>query len=261
MSHRRFEQEKRVRGALERDEFFLEYQPEVDVATGKVVTVEALIRWRDPGSGVVAPNEFMPLAEETGTAGAINAWVLDRAMRDMKSWRKHLKLSVNLSARQLQQHDVVEEVARALQTHSIAPARLRLEIPEPTLMQDSEAAHRALRALQELGVEIAIDNFGTGYSSLGLLRGLPVTVVKIDRSLVSACSSKKECAAIVQAACTMAKALGIRVVAEGVETEEQRRAVATLGCDGVQGYLVAPPMDAPGIAAITDAVDEQTFFA
>jgi diguanylate cyclase (GGDEF)-like protein/PAS domain S-box-containing protein len=261
MSQRRVEQEKRVRLALERDEFFLEYQPEVDLKTRKVAAVEALLRWRDPAGGVVLPPEFMPLAEEAGTAVAIGTWVLDRALGDLKGWGKNVKLSVNVSARQLQQHDLADEISRLLLVHGIAPQRLRLEISEPTLMQDAESTHQAIRALAVVGVELAIDNFGTGYSSLGLLRGLPVKVVKIDRSLVSACTVKRECAAIVQAASTLSKAMGIRVVAEGVETEEQRSQVQAIGCEAIQGYLVSRPVDASGIAAMTNAVAEHTFFA
>jgi EAL domain-containing protein (putative c-di-GMP-specific phosphodiesterase class I) len=214
--------------------------------------------------GVVMPSDFMPLAEETGTVSAIGVWVLDCALRDLKSWQGQgveLKVSVNMSARQLQAHDLLEEVARLLDLYGIEPRRLRLEITEPTLMQESEVAHRAIRALHTLGVELAIDNFGTGYSSLGLVRGLPIQVVKIDRSLVSSCITRRECAAMVQAAVAMAKVLGIRVVASGVETEEQRSAMRALGCDAIQGYLVARPMEASGVAAITSAVAEQTFVA
>ncbi|MGZ5685952.1 MAG: putative bifunctional diguanylate cyclase/phosphodiesterase, partial [Usitatibacter sp.] len=264
LSTRRVEQERRVRLALERDEFFLEYQPEVDFATGRVTAVEALLRWRDPVNGVVMPLDFLPIAEETGTVTAIGIWVLDRALADLKGWQEgglELMLAVNLSPRQLQQHDLPEEVSRLLAAHGIAPECLRLEITEPTLMLESEAAHRAILAMKALGVEMAIDNFGTGYSSLGLMRGLPIQVVKIDRSLVSSCVTKRECGAIVQAAVAMSTVLGIRVVAAGVETEEQRRAMKAYGCDAIQGYLVARPMPASGVAAITSAVAEQTFFA
>ena len=253
MSQHRAEQERRVRGAIERSEFFLEYQPEIDLATGKVVAVEALLRWRDPLSGVVMPSEFMPLAEETGTVTAIGTWVLDRGLRDLKSWQAagvDLMLAVNLSGREIQQHDLVDEVKGMLDRHGVAPARLRLEIKENTLMGDSEAVHRTVRALRAMGVEIAIDNFGSAYSSLGLVRGLPVQVVKIDRTLISACPAKKECAAIVHAAASMARVMGIRVVAEGVETEEQRRQVLSLGCDAAQGYLFAHPVDASRVALL-----------
>jgi len=264
LSHTRFEQEKRIRVALELDQFFLEYQPEIDIETGRPVAVEALLRWNDPVEGVVQPSAFMPLAEETGTILAIGSWVLERGIGDLRAWRDQgldLKLAVNLSARQLAHQDLVEEIARLLQHHGVEPKYLRLEITEPALMQDSEAAHATVRAFRTLGVEMAIDNFGTGYSSLGLVRGLPVQVVKIDKSLVSYCTSKRECAAIVQAASAMSRVLGIRVVAEGVETEEQRASIIALGCDAMQGYLVGRPMDAAGIAAITRAAAEHTLFA
>jgi EAL domain-containing protein (putative c-di-GMP-specific phosphodiesterase class I) len=139
--------------------------------------------------------------------------------------------------------------------------RLRLEITEATLMQEPEMVQQSLIAVRALGVEIAIDDFGIGYSALGLMRGLPVNVVKIDKSLVSSCTNRRECAAIVQAASALSRALGMRLVAAGVETEEQRQHVRSLGCDGMQGYLVARPTDAAGIAAMTRAAAEQTLFA
>ena len=265
LSHHRYEQEKRVRGAIERAEFFLEYQPEYDFATGAVTAVEALLRWRDPEAGVVLPPQFMPLAEETGNGAAIGEWVLDQALSDLARWHGGglaVMLAVNLSARQLQQPDFVEKAQALLARHAIEPRWLRLEINEPALMNDSEAAHRSLRDLRALGVEIAIDDFGAGYSSLGLLRGLPIQVVKIDRSLVSTCLTQRECAAIVHAASAMSRAMGIRVIAEGVETVEQLRAMRSLGCDGGQGHLFARPQDyASTTEAITRAVAEQTFTA
>ena len=261
MSHRRSEQEKRVRGALDRNEFFVEYQPEVDIDSGRIVAVEALVRWRDPATGVVNPGDFLPLAEETGAANAIGAWVLDTALADLVTWRDDIKLSVNLSARQLQHGELAEEVGKLLAAHGVPAARLRLEVTEPTLMLDNETAQRSMHALKALGVQMAIDNFGTGNASLGLLRGLPVQLVKIDRSLVSACATQLECAAIVQAAASMSKVLGLRVIAEGVETEEQRALMQKLGCEGMQGYLVSRPLPAAGIAAFSGAVAEQTFVA
>lgn len=261
LSLHRSEQEKRVRGAIERDEFFLEYQPEFDLASGKVAAVEALLRWRDPVSGVVMPSDFMPLAEETGTVTAIGVWVLDRALRDLKVWQAgglDVMLAVNLSARQIQQHDLIDELQRLLGLHGVAATRLRLEIKELTLMGYSEAVQRTVRELTTMGVQIAIDNFGSGYSSLGLVRGLPVQVVKIDRSLVSSCPSKRECAAIVHAASSMANVMGIRVVAEGVETEEQRRMVIQLGCQGAQGFLFARPLDTSRVLLLKDEVATTT---
>jgi EAL domain-containing protein (putative c-di-GMP-specific phosphodiesterase class I) len=190
--------------------------------------------------------------------------VLQRALRDLRRWRDaglDIKVAVNLSARQLQQPDLPADLARLLEESRIEPQRLRLEITEPVLTQDSEASGRALRALSQLGVELAIDNFGTGYSSLGLVRGLPVRVVKIDKSLVSHCPAKRECAALVQAAAAMSRALGIRVVAEGVETAEQLESVRALGCDALQGYYLGRPTDADGIAATMRAAAEQTLLA
>jgi EAL domain-containing protein (putative c-di-GMP-specific phosphodiesterase class I) len=264
MSQSRFQRQKRIDGALGREEFFLLYQPEVDLATGRVTAVEALLRWRDPALGVVQPAEFLPLVEESGTIGTLGRWILDRALRDLRAWHDaglKVVLAVNVSARQLQHEELVDEVFQALHLQRIDARFLRLEITETALMADSDATHRVLRALRGMGVQLAIDDFGTGYSSLGLVRGLPVQVLKIDRTLVSACTRSRECAAIVQAASAMTRALGIALVAEGVETEEQRGLMQALGCDGMQGYLAARPVEAAGIAAITRAAAEQTFLA
>jgi predicted signal transduction protein with EAL and GGDEF domain len=248
LSRDRMIQESRVRSALERDEFFICYQPEIELATGRTVALEALIRWRDPEAGVVLPAEFLPLAEENGSVIAIGRWVFDRALADLKLWKARgidAPLAVNLSARQLQHPDLVNEIFRALQANGVEPSSLRLEIPESALIDASDTTHRTLRALRGMGIRLAIDDFGTGYSSLGLVRGLPVDVVKIDRSLVSACVSQKECAAIVEATAAMSRALGIHLVAEGVETEEQRTTMAALGCDAAHGQLLGAPLEAP----------------
>ncbi|HET7547679.1 MAG TPA: EAL domain-containing protein [Usitatibacter sp.] len=250
ISHRRLALERRVREALEREELFIEYQPEVDLASGRIVAAEALLRWNDPQGGVSTPPEFMPVAEETGIAPAIGAWVLERVLSDARAWHERgvpLAVGVNLSARQLQQPDLAEQVGRALEAHRMPAAMLRLEIAEPVLMEGEDAAHRTLRGLEALGVQMAIDNFGSGFSSLGLVRGLPFGVVKIDRSLVSSCPVRRECAAIVQATTAMAHALGLRVVAQGVESEEQRAQMAALGCDAAQGHYFAEPMQAGAI--------------
>jgi diguanylate cyclase (GGDEF)-like protein/PAS domain S-box-containing protein len=264
LSRQRLAQEQRIRGAIERNELFLEYQPEVDAVTGKLLAVEALLRWRDPEAGVVLPTVFMPLAEDSGAAHAISLWVLDQGLTDLRRWKEEgheITLAINLSARQLQQAELPDEVGRLLGAHGVDPRWLRLEITEPTLMTDSEATARAVLAFRARGCEIAIDNFGTGYSSLGLVRGLPIQVVKIDKSLVSYCPNKRECAAIVQACSAISRTLGIRVVAEGVETAEQLETVRALGCDAVQGYYLARPSDAAGIAATMRAAAEQTLLA
>jgi diguanylate cyclase (GGDEF)-like protein/PAS domain S-box-containing protein len=250
MSLERAGLEKRVRAALDNGEFFLQYQPEIELATGKLRAVEALVRWKDPASGVVMPGGFLPLAEENGTIIPIGHWVLERALEDMKGWQEvgiDITVSVNLSARQLQQSELPDAVFAALQRHGIAAQKLRFEMAETALLADSDVAGRTVRALQAIGVEIAIDNFGSGYSSLGLVRGFSATAVKIDKSLVSSCTNKRECAAIVQAVSAMAKTLGLTVIAAGVETEEERRIVQSLGCERAQGMLVGKPMDWAGV--------------
>ncbi|MGZ5037005.1 MAG: putative bifunctional diguanylate cyclase/phosphodiesterase [Usitatibacter sp.] len=248
--------EERVRTALDNDQFFLHYLPEVDIASGELKAVEALLRWRDPASGVVMPADFLPLAEENGSIIAIGGWVLQRALADLKAWQElgiDLQLSLNISSRQLQHHDFVGEIAEALKKHAIEPSRLRVEIAEPALMHESDAADRAMRALQTAGVHTAIDNFGTGYSSLGLVRGFAVHAVKIDKSLVSSCPNKRECAAIVGAVGALAKNLGLIVIASGVETEEEKKTVASLGCDRAQGMLVGRAGEWAHIAALAGA--------
>jgi len=252
LTMQRAELELRVRQALERQEFFLHYQPEVSLATGRIEAVEALLRWKDPESGVVLPAGFLPSAEENGTIVAIGDWVLDRALGDLASWRERgmdLTVSINLSARQLFQADIAARLERAIRTHDVPPSLVRVEMPETALMAESDKTDRAVRTLQRLGVQVAIDNFGTGYSSLGLVRGFSVNAVKIDRSLVSSCENKRECAAIVQAVGSMAKSLGIVVIASGVETEEERRMVASLGCDRAQGVYIGKPVEWSAIAA------------
>ena len=264
LSRHRLEQERRIRGAIERDEFFLEYQPEIDAVTGKVVAVEALLRWRDPEDGILAPPVFMPLAEETGTALDVGLWVLDRALADLRGWQAQgvdVTVAVNFSMRQLQQPELTEAAAALFQKHAVPPSSVRIEVQEPTLLQDSDTIPRAILAFRALGCEIAIDNFGTGYSSLGLVRGIPVQVVKIDKSLVSYCPNKRECAAIVQACSAISRNLGIRVVAEGIETEEQLATMRSLGCDSLQGYYVSRPVEAAAIAATMRAAAAHTLLA
>jgi diguanylate cyclase (GGDEF)-like protein len=246
LGNQRLQREKQVRDALTNGELFLHYEPEIEFDTGRFVAMEALLRWRDPGSGVVLAPDFLPLAEESGTINAVGHWALERSLADLKSWREQgleVMVTLNVAARQLQQHDFPQEVQKALDDSGVPARLLRLEVTEVTLMQDSDVANRAIKTLRNLGVEIAIDDFGTGYSSLGLVRGLPIQVVKIDKSLVSSCVNKKECSAIVQATSAMARALGIRLVAEGIETEEQKRLMKSLGCDAGQGHLFSSPIE------------------
>jgi EAL domain-containing protein (putative c-di-GMP-specific phosphodiesterase class I) len=255
LTRQRFEMEKRVRGALARDEFFLQYQPEVDLATGRVASVEALLRWRDPAVGIVNPSEFLPHAEETGAILAIGVWVLERALSDLESWRQQgfdFTLSLNLSARQLQDNELVNQVFQALQAHHIAPRNLRLEVTEATLLRDATASERTLRALRGLGVELVLDDFGIDNASLGLLRRFPIQSVKLDRSLVTTSPQKRDSTAVIQAVVAMSRTLEITVVAEGVENEEQRRQVISLGCNAAQGFLYGKPVDAVKVPRFVD---------
>jgi diguanylate cyclase (GGDEF)-like protein/PAS domain S-box-containing protein len=253
----RFDLEARLRGAIERDELCLQYQPVVDLATGEIRNLEALIRWNDPKSGLIMPGEFIPIAEETGAILAIGRWVLERACRDLKGWDEmglpHLSVAVNVSARQVLHHALVNEVFEALQQNGISPDRLELEITESMMMHDPAGAERALRSLKGLGVRLAVDDFGTGYSSLSLVRRFPFDTVKIDRSFVSGCPEDSESMAIVQSVATLARLLGLAVIAEGVETSPQRLAVAAAGCPFAQGYLFSRPVDVARVPEIARA--------
>jgi diguanylate cyclase (GGDEF)-like protein/PAS domain S-box-containing protein len=247
LTQQRFEIEKRLRGAVERDELFLQYQPEVDLASGRVVSVEALLRWRDPESGVLTPSEFLPHAEETGAVLALGRWVLEHALADLASWRAQgfdFTLSMNLSARQLQDHELVNHVFQALQAHRVAPRKLRMEVTEAAILRDPAMADRTLRALRGLGVELVLDDFGSDNAALSILGGHPFTSVKIDRSVVASSPQQRESTALIQAVVAVARTLELTVVAEGVENDEQRRQVASLGCHAAQGYLFGKPVDA-----------------
>jgi diguanylate cyclase (GGDEF)-like protein/PAS domain S-box-containing protein len=248
--------EKRLRSALENQEFFLQYQPEIDIATGALKAVEALLGWRDGETGAIMPADFLPLAEENGSIVQIGDWVLQRALADLKAWQAlglDLQLALIISARQLQHQDLVSDISQGLKDHVIEGSRVRIGISEPALLQESDAAERTLRSLRALGLQTAIDNFGTGYSSLGLVRAFAVHAVKIDRSLVISCPNKRECAAIVAAVATLAKNLGLTVIAGGVETEQEKALVASLGCDRAQGPLISRPLDWAQIAALAGA--------
>jgi predicted signal transduction protein with EAL and GGDEF domain len=248
--------EKRLRRALENQEFFLKYQPEVEIATGALKVVEAQLGWRDAETGAIMPADFLPLAEENGSIIQIGDWVLRRALADLKAWQQlgvEVQLALTLSARQLQHQDLVLDVSRALQDHAIEGSRVRIGVSEPALLQGSDGAERALRSLRVLGVQTAINNFGTGYSSLGFVRRFAVHAVNIDKSLVSGCHTKRESAAIIGAVCVLARNLGLIVVASGVDTEEEKAVVAALGCDRAQGALVSRSLDWTQIAALAGA--------
>jgi EAL domain-containing protein (putative c-di-GMP-specific phosphodiesterase class I) len=233
--------------ALERGELRLHYQPIVSLEAGRITGFEALVRWQHPQRGLVQPDDFVGLAEETGLVVPIGSWVLEEACRQAAQWRdrgSELSISVNLSPRQLAEPGLTDDVARVLHLTGIDPEVLWLEITESTLMRDAETAVRTLGSLRALGVGLAVDDFGTGYSSMSYLKRFPVQALKVDRTFVDGLGRDPEDSAICTAVVTLAHALGLRAVAEGVETAEQLAELRTLGCELAQGYLFGRPAPA-----------------
>jgi diguanylate cyclase (GGDEF)-like protein/PAS domain S-box-containing protein len=246
-----------LRRALERDEFELHYQPQVDIATGTVVGVEALLRWQPQGGPMVPPADFIPLAEQTGLIVPIGDWVLATACAQQKAWREAglppLTISVNLSARQFQRQDLVELVARLIRETGCDPRYLALEITETAVMENPQAAVAIFRQLNEMGVQLAIDDFGTGYSSLSYLKRFPIDSLKIDRSFVHDITHDTDDATIVDSVIALAHSMHLKVVAEGVEDARQLQFLREHGCDQMQGYYVSKPVPASAIEAMMQA--------
>ena len=240
--------ENSLHQALERDEFCLCYQPQIDITTGKITGMEALLRWYHPHFGLVSPDRFIPIAEETGTIVPIGEWVLRTACAQNQAWHAagfgHLRMSVNLSVRQFQHPHIVEEIATILEETGLDPQFLELEITETTLMQNIEMARPILLGLQEMGIHLALDDFGTGYSSLGYLKQLPFHTIKIDRSFIHDLDDRSPDMAIVSAVLALGSGLNLRVIAEGVETQSQLELLSSLHCQQMQGYLFAAPLKA-----------------
>jgi predicted signal transduction protein with EAL and GGDEF domain len=245
-----------LRHALERGELRLHYQPIVELGTGTVREVEALLRWEHPRRGLIPPISFIPIAEETGLIVPIGRWIIEEACRQLRAWdlahreRQPLAIAVNLSARQLRDPDLVGDVDRALHACGLAPARLRLEITEDVLVEDTAAAAAALVRLKALGVGLAIDDFGTGYASLGYLKRLPVDMLKIDRSFVEGLGREERDSAIVQGVLSLAGNLRLEVTGEGIETAEQLERLRALGCDLGQGFYFARPLTAERVSEL-----------
>ncbi|GEM_PF-1345763 len=250
----RLELESDLRQALARGQFCVYYQPIVQLGTGRIREVEALVRWQHPRRGLVAPAEFIPLAEETGLIVPLGRWVLEEACRQVRSWQATfglpLILSANLSVRQVQQPALIEDIAGILHATGLDPRTLKLEITESLLLEDQEAVRTTLRALKGLGIQLALDDFGTGYSALGYLKCFPIDTLKIDRSFTAGLGRDPYDTAIVRAVVAFARALGLSVTAEGVETAEQLAELRRLGCDRGQGFYFDRPLPPDGISAL-----------
>jgi diguanylate cyclase (GGDEF)-like protein len=263
----RLETESALRRALAQDELALVYQPVVDLRTGRVSAVEALVRWNHPQKGVLAPDQFLEVAEATGLIVPLGAWVLRTACGEARRWRQaghdELRLLVNLSVRQFQDPALVQQVAETLEREGLPPALLELEITESVAMRDTAASEDVLGGLRAVGVRLSIDDFGTGYSSLEYLRRFPIHTLKVDRTFVRDVQTDEGDAAIVSAVVAMAHRLGLTVIAEGVEHPGQLAFLRAQGCDAVQGFLISRPLAPDALYAFlatrgANAIPEQT---
>ena len=246
-----------LRHALERGELQLHYQPKIDARLGRLQGVEALLRWHHPTRGMVGPNVFIPIAERFGLINGLGNWVIEESCRQMRVWADEglsMNVAINLSVHQLRTEELVPRIESALARYQVMPSQLLCEITESVAMEDIESTQRAFEELSRIGVYLSIDDFGTGYSSLSYLRQLPARQLKIDRSFVADIEVRPDARAIVSAVIQLAHQLGLRVVAEGVETEGQRDILLVLQCDELQGYLLARPM---AVEALDDWLQKQ----
>jgi EAL domain-containing protein (putative c-di-GMP-specific phosphodiesterase class I) len=258
----RLDLEADLRRAIERREFEVYYQPQLELLTGRIIGWEALVRWRHPVRGLISPLEFLSIAEETGLIGQIGNLVLEEACSQAKEWQGRyptadtsLKMSVNISARQFQRPDeLVREVAHILEKTEPAPGRLVLEITESMILENVEHNVEVLVKLKDLGVQVAIDDFGKGYSSFAYLKRFPVDILKIDKSFIVELGENPEATAIMEAVVNLAHALGLKTVAEGIETTKQLDLLRNLGCELGQGYYFSGPLPAHKTKALPPAL-------
>jgi len=248
--------EARLTGALEREEFLLHYQPKIDLTSGQVVGLEALLRWQDAREGIVSPALFVPLLERSGAIVEVGLWVLQQALKDLAAWRRvgveHVRVAINVSPLQLQRREFVASMLRELAGAAQADQRIDIEITETLLMQDVELSMRKLAELRAVGIGVALDDFGTGYSSLRLLGDLPIDTLKIDRSFVKSMAATANVMTLVRTVVSLAQAFGMRTVAEGVETAEQLALLKEMGCEQAQGFYFARPRPAAEIPSLLE---------
>jgi len=245
---RRLILEGKLRNALDASEFEVYYQPKIELATGHIVGFEGLVRWMDPELGMVMPGDFIPIAEETGLILQLGEWVLAEACRQAREWDErglcNVPIAVNLSPQQFKKPRLAQRIIEIVQASGVPPSRMGLEVTESGVLHDAELVIRELQTLREAGLELALDDFGTGYSSLSYLRRLPVDTLKIDRSFIMEIQTSEEAATFTASIVAMGRAIGVQLVAEGVEEEAQRALLAGWGCDQVQGFLSSRPVPA-----------------
>jgi EAL domain-containing protein (putative c-di-GMP-specific phosphodiesterase class I) len=253
----RLQLETDLRRAIEREEFRVYYQPIVSLSSGRILGFEALLRWQHPERGLVSPDDFIPLVEETGLIVEIGYWVLHESCRQMQAWRLHEftnspeKISVNLSVKQFSQPNLIEQIKKIVHSTGLNAFSLVLEITESVIMENSNEVTAALWQLQQMGIGLSIDDFGTGYSSLGRLHNFPINVLKIDRSFVSSLDANDgRNLGMIEIIVTLAHKLGMNVIAEGVETNEQLMLLRKLNCEYGQGYFFSRPLDSSAATAL-----------
>jgi EAL domain-containing protein (putative c-di-GMP-specific phosphodiesterase class I) len=258
---KRMELEMDLQDAIEREEFYLVYQPTIALSDMSTTGVEALIRWKHPVRGIISPDDFIPLAEETGLITEIGKWVLDQACSQGAAWRAAgyaIGMAVNVSARQLDSDQLIADIEAALASSGLEPGALTIEITETTLMRNVEETTRRLLAVKQLGVRVAIDDFGTGYSSLAHLQRFPVDALKIDRSFISGLSQNKEGEALIHTLVQLGRALSIETFAEGIEQQQQLSKLKDEDCDSGQGFLFARPLDVAAAEAFMQSAGKNS---